>query len=158
MTTQISASDVAAGATLSVVVSNSPPGGGTSAARTLAVLNPAPSISSISPSIVLALGSSFTVTVNGSGFVGGSVVNVNGSPRPTTFVSSTKLTVQVSNTDILTLGTRTITVFNPTPGGGTSNSATLTVIGLLGRVTVPNMTQFPGALDVKPEPFFYGMA
>jgi len=158
LTAQISASDVAAGANLSVVVSNPPPGGGTSAARTLAVLNPAPSISSISPSIALALGSTFTLTVNGSGFVDGSVVNVNGSPRPTTFVSSTRLTAQISNNDILSVGTRTITVFNAAPGGGTSNSATLTVIGLLGQVTAPNINQLPAALDVKPEPFLYGMA
>jgi hypothetical protein len=115
-----------------------------------------PSISSISPSIALALGSSFTLTVNGSGFVSGSVVEVNGSSRPTTFVSSTQLTAQISNNDILSVGTRTITVFNPAPGGGTSNSATLTVIGLLGQVTAPNKQQLPAALDVRPEPFFYG--
>jgi hypothetical protein len=158
LTAQIPASDVATGANLSVTVFNPSPGGGTSAARTLAVLNPAPSISSISPSVVLALGSSFTLTVDGSGFVNGSVVQVNGAARPTTFVSSTKLTAQISNNDILSIGTRTITVFNAAPGGGTSNSATLTVIGLLGQVTAPNTIQLPAALDVKPEPFFYGMA
>jgi hypothetical protein len=37
-------------------------------------------------------GPAFTLTVNGAGFVAGSVVNWNGSPRATTFVSSTKLT------------------------------------------------------------------
>jgi len=154
LTAQIPASDVATGTNLSITVFNSAPGGGTSGARTLAVLNPVPSISSISPSIALALGSSFTLTVNGSGFVSGAVVQVNGSARPTTFVNATRLTVQISNNDILSVGTRTITVFNAAPGGGTSNSVTLTVIGLLGQVTAPNILGLPTALDIKPEPFF----
>jgi len=149
-----SASDVATGTNLSITVFNPAPGGGTSGARTLAVLNPVPSISSISPSVALALGSSFSLTVNGSGFVSGSVVQVNGSARPTTFVSATQLTAQIANNDILSVGTRAITVFNAAPGGGTSNSATLTVIGLLGQLTAPNIHGLPTALDLKPEPFF----
>jgi hypothetical protein len=154
LTAQIPASDVATGANLSITIFNPSPGGGTSAAQTLAVLNPVPSISSISPSTALALGSSFTLTVNGSGFVHGSVVQVNGSPRPTTFMSPTQLTAQISNNDILSVGQRTITVFNAAPGGGTSNSATLTVIGLLGQLTAPNIQPLPTTVDVKPEPFY----
>jgi hypothetical protein len=155
---QISATDVATGANLSITVFNPSPGGGTSAALTLAVLNPVPSISSISPATAIVLGPAFTLTVNGSGFVSGSVVQVNGSARPTTFVSSTQLKAQLSNNDILSLGQRTITVFNPAPGGGTSNSATLTVVGLLGQVTAPDPAPRPAQLtatrDVRPEPFF----
>jgi hypothetical protein len=132
LTAQIPASDVATGADLSITIFNPSPGGGTSAAQTLAVLNPVPSISSISPSTTLVLGSSFTLTVDGSGFVRGSVIQVNGASRPTTFISPTQLTAQISNNDILSVGQRTITVFNSAPGGGTSNSATLTVVGLLG--------------------------
>jgi hypothetical protein len=158
LTAQITAADVATGANLSITVFNPSPGGGTSAALTLAVLNPVPSISSISPATTIVLGPSFTLTVNGSGFVSGSVVQVNGSPRPTTFVSSTQVTAQISNNDILSLGQRTITVFNPAPGGGTSNSATLTVVGLLGQAIAPNPAGRPAQLatarDVRPEPFF----
>ncbi len=132
LTAAIPTSDLAVGAFLSITVFTPAPGGGTSTAVTFTVNNPVPSISSISPATALALGSSFTLTVNGSGFISGSVVQVNGSPRPTTFVSSTQLTAQISNNDILSIGQRTITVFNAAPGGGTSNSATLTVVGLLG--------------------------
>jgi hypothetical protein len=32
------------------------------------------------------------------------------------------------------------------------------VIGLLGQVTAPNINQLSSDMDVKPEPFFYGMA
>src|SRR5262249_19545361 len=158
LTAAIPASDLAVAALLSLSVFTPTPGGGTSAAVTFTVNNPAPSISNISPSTALVLGPSFTLTVNGSGFVSSSVVQVNGSARPTTFVSATQLTAQVSNNDILTLGQRSITVFNPSPGGGTSNTATLTVIGLLGQVTAPGPAQLATAMDVRPEPFFYATA
>jgi hypothetical protein len=132
LTATIPASDLAVGALMSITVFTPGPSGGTSSAVTFTVNNPVPSISNVSPNPVLAMGGSFTLTVNGSGFVNGSLVQVNGSPRPTTFVSSTQVTAQIPNNDILSVGQRTITVFNPAPGGGTSNSATLTVVGVLG--------------------------
>ena len=131
LTAAIPASDLATGALLSVTVFTPAPGGGTSAAATFTVNNPVPSISSISPPLVIALGGNFTLTVNGSGFVAGSVVQYDGSPRPTTFVSATQLTAQISSHDIIAVGQHTVTVANPSPGGGTSNSATLTVASLL---------------------------
>jgi hypothetical protein len=131
LTAAIPASDLATGALLSITVFTPAPGGGTSTAVTFTVNNPAPSISSISPNPVLALGGSFTLTVSGSGFVNGSVVQFDGSPRPTTFVSPTQVTAQISSHDIIAVGQHAITVFNPTPGGGTSNSSTLTVVSLL---------------------------
>ncbi len=131
LTAAIPASDLAVAALLSVTVFTPAPGGGTSAAVTFTVNNPVPTISSISPNPVLALGGSFTLTVDGSGFVNGSVVQFDGSPRPTTFVSATRVTAQISSQDIIAVGQHAITVFNQAPGGGTSNSATLTVISLL---------------------------
>ena len=154
LTAVIPASDLSAGALLSITVFSPTPGGGTSAAVTFTVNNPLPSISSISPATALALGPSFTLTVNGSGFVTTSVVRVNGAARPTTFVSSTQLHAQISNNDILSIGQRSITVFNPAPGGGTSNAATLTVIGLLGWEPIINTGQPSLIADVRPEPFF----
>jgi len=131
LTAAIPASDLAVGALLSITVFTPAPGGGTSTAATLTVTNPVPSISSISPSTALVLGNSFTLTVNGSGFINGSVVEYDGSPRVTTFVSPTQVTAQITNHDLLAVGQHSITVVNPAPGGGTSNSATLTVINLL---------------------------
>ena len=64
----------------------------------------------------------FTLSVNGTGLVSGATVNWNGSPRATTFVSSTQLKVAVLTADLLTAATVPVTVTNPTPGGGTSNS------------------------------------
>lgn len=62
------------------------------------------------------------LTVNGANFVSGAVVQWNGAAQPTTFVSSTELTAQISADDIVVAGTETVTVSNPAPGGGISNA------------------------------------
>jgi hypothetical protein len=125
----IPASDLATAATLAITVFNPAPGGGTSGAVNLTVNNPVPSISSISPTNVFAGGSPFALTVNGSNFVIGSVINVavgnSSGPRTTTFVSGTQLTVQITSLDISTSGTQiNISVTN---GSATSNQVTLNV-------------------------------
>ncbi len=56
-----------------------------------------------------------------------SVVQWNGSARTTSSVSATQLTAAIGPTDIATVGTVPVTVFNPTPGGGTSNAQTFTI-------------------------------
>jgi hypothetical protein len=63
----------------------------------------------------------FTLTVHGTGFATGAVLNWNGSPRTTTVLSSTTLQATINSTDVAHIGTAVITVVNPTPGGGTSN-------------------------------------
>ncbi|KKU14490.1 MAG: Fibronectin type III domain protein [Parcubacteria group bacterium GW2011_GWB1_45_9] len=87
----------------------------------------APVTASISPTTIAAGGSNFSLIVNGSGFDGDSVVRIGGLSRTTTFTSSTQLSANILSSDISSAGTRLITVFNPTPGGGTSNAQTLTV-------------------------------
>ena len=89
--------------------------------------HPSPTTVSISPTVVAAGGAGFSLLVNGTGFDGASVVRIGGTDRTTTFVSSTQLSVNILASDISSAGTRSITVFNPTPGGGTSNAQTLTV-------------------------------
>ena len=89
--------------------------------------NPVPAISSISPSSAIAGSAAFTLTVNGSNFVGDSTVQWGGAARTTTFVSFTRLTASISATDIATAGTPSVTVVNIAPGGGTSNSSTFTI-------------------------------
>src|SRR5260370_32633872 len=123
----IPASDIASAGTLSITVVNPTPGGGTSAALSLVVNNPPPSLTSISPSTAFAGCPAFTLTVNGTNFVNGSVVQVNGSSRNTTFVSGTQLSATIPASDIASAGTLSITVVNPAPGGGTSAHLTFTV-------------------------------
>jgi len=58
-------------------------------------------------------------------------VRWNGANRATTYVSPTQLTAVIPATDLTTAATARVTVFNPPPGGGTSNAVSL-VVGLLG--------------------------
>jgi FG-GAP-like repeat/Protein of unknown function (DUF1573)/FG-GAP repeat len=66
-------------------------------------------------------GGAFTLTVNGTGFVSGSAIEWNGSPRTTTFVSGSQLSAAINAADIALAGTASVTVVNPPPGGGRSN-------------------------------------
>ncbi|MFQ3681079.1 IPT/TIG domain-containing protein, partial [Roseiflexus sp.] len=91
---------------------------------------PTPAITSLSPSSAIAGSSDVTLTVNGSGFIDGagsdrSIVYWNGSPRATTFISSTQLTATIPASDIATAGTANVTVVNP--GNVTSNAVTFTI-------------------------------
>src|SRR5215467_4995367 len=87
-----------------------------------AAQNPVPFVNNpLVPTSVAPGGPSFTLTVNGTGFVASSVVNWNGSPRATTFVSSKQLTATILAADIATPNTGSVTVVSPGPGGGTSN-------------------------------------
>lgn len=99
----------------------------TSAPITVNTANPVPALTSLSPASVVAGRSAFALSVTGSGFVNGSVVQVDGVNRSTSFVSSTQLTASILVGDVASVGTRTITVVSPTPGGGTSSGVTLTM-------------------------------
>ena len=88
---------------------------------------PVPRIASLSPGRTVTGSARFTLIVNGSSFVLTSVVQWNGSNRSTAFVSSSQVTAQITAADIATAGAATITVFNPAPGGGSSNSATFAI-------------------------------
>ena len=82
----------------------------------------------LSPTSVRPGSSAFSLTVTGTGFAAGSVVNWNGSSRTTSFVSATELTASVPASDVVKATTASITVFTPGPGGGTSNVVFLHVI------------------------------
>jgi Bacterial Ig-like domain (group 3)/FG-GAP-like repeat len=83
--------------------------------------NPVPLTSQpLVPDAAAPGGPAFTMTVNGTEFVAASVVNWNGNPRVTTFVSSTQLSAQILASDIASPSTAAVTVVSPGPGGGTS--------------------------------------
>jgi len=89
--------------------------------------NPAPLISWLSPPSTPPAGPGVTLIIRGSGFVAGSVVQWNGTGRPTTFVNSDQLTATISSTDTASEGTAFVTVLNPAPGGGISNTVFLSI-------------------------------
>ena len=134
LTAAISATDLAKAGTRTVTVFNPAPGGGTTAGQTFTIIpvtNPVPVLSGISPDEASEGGEAFTLTVTGSGLIPTSKVRWNGADRPTTYVSSTKVTASIPASDIATSGTRTVTVFNPAPGGGTSSGKTFTVLSVM---------------------------
>lgn len=128
LTATIPSALLTSGGTVQVVVTNPTPGGGVSNIATFLITNPVPAIASLSPDPVQAAGPQFALTVNGSGFVNGSIVRVNGQNRQTAFVSATQLTATVLASDIVVGGLLNITVLNPAPGGGVSNIAQLTLV------------------------------
>lgn len=101
--------------------------GGASATASVTVNNPAPTVTSLSPTSVTAGDTAFNLRVLGSGFVSTSVVRWNGSDRTTTFVGSGEVRGRIAAADIASAGTFTVTVVNAAPGGGTSQGTTFTV-------------------------------
>jgi hypothetical protein len=88
----------------------------TSTGSSSVTILPLPSISSVSPSPV-AVGD-FTLTVNGAGFLAGSVVSFDGTALTTSFVSSTRLTA----TGNAPAARSSVPVVVNTPDGEVSNT------------------------------------
>jgi 6-phosphogluconolactonase (cycloisomerase 2 family) len=139
----ILASDIDNGGTAVVFVFNPLPGGGASTSIEFPVSAPTPMISSISPSSVSAGGNPFALFVIGSGFVTSSVVNFNGTALATSYSSPTSIAAEISTAEIVAQGTASITVTSPSngvPGGGTSNTAILTILPPIVPLAVSNIS------------------
>ncbi|HEY1015524.1 MAG TPA: beta-propeller fold lactonase family protein [Herpetosiphonaceae bacterium] len=85
--------------------------------------NPLPQIASLLPDRAAAGGEAFTLALEGTNFLATSQVLWNGAARPTTYVSATRLEVQIAAGDIAQPGAVAVTVANPAPGGGLSDEA-----------------------------------
>jgi len=89
--------------------------------------NPTPTITSISPNCTVPGAAAFALTINGTNFVATSMVNFGGLAAATTFVNSTQLTAAIPAASIASTGTPAVTVTNPAPGGGSSNTLTFNI-------------------------------
>jgi outer membrane protein assembly factor BamB len=111
LTAQINSSDVSTVSNATVSVETPGPAGSGA---------PAPFvIAGVSPASVTVGGPAFNLTVLGAGFDSSSVVQWNGSARPTTVVSSNELLAQISAADIASAAMATITVGSWTAGNVT---------------------------------------
>jgi uncharacterized protein (TIGR03437 family) len=139
----VPASLIAAVGSATITVQN--PGGAISNVLTFTINSSVPpGLSSLSPSSAAAGGSALTLTVNGSGFVTGSIVYWNNSALATSYVSTGQLSATVPANFIASQGTASVTVLNPS-GGGASNALTFTVTAP--QVNAPSITtgsQLPG--------------
>lgn len=89
-----------------------------SASMTESILNPMPAVNSAT---VAGNSPSYSITVNGTGFVNGSQIQVQGTSLTTFFISPTQLTANAT----LPAGTSNVSVavINPNPGGTASPTA-----------------------------------
>jgi hypothetical protein len=138
--------------TASVTVFNPAPGGGTSNVLLVSVVNPVPAIRRGYGSVPLFVGAgaaAFSMSVGGINLTPTSVVRWNGSDRPTNFLNGYALTASIPASDVALLGTAQVTVFNPAPGGGTSNALTVSII------TPPANDKFANAIVIPSYPFTF---
>ncbi len=108
--------------------------------------NPVPFLSQpLVPASVAPGGAAFTLTVNGAGFVSGSVVNFNGTPQPTTFVNLGQLKAQIASSEIAQAGTASITVSS---GGLASNTVFLPILNPVSSISFAPNTGAARGLDI----------
>jgi hypothetical protein len=83
---------------------------------------PPPQLTSLTPPFTSAGGASFTLTLNGSGFVPASTIYWGSTAAATQYVSATQLTAQITAPEIASPAITAVTVQSPASGGGTSNA------------------------------------
>lgn len=135
--------------TARITVVTTGPGGGTSNALTLATVNSAPVLSSLSQTQIAPGLSSLDLTLNGTGFLHGTTVllgaGTSSTTRAVSYVSPSALTLSLNAADLGTPGVYTVQARNPAPGGGSSVALTFTVgaapAGGGGVFVVPTVTR-----------------
>ncbi len=137
LTAQVPASLLLLSGTLPIKVAT--PGFPTSNALNFTI-NPAaaPTLTSISPSSIIAGSSGFTLMATGSGFVSGSAIQWNGVPVVTVFVNSSQMTAQIPANSLATAGTASVRIANPT--ASVSNILTFTITNPIPTITSLNPT------------------
>lgn len=110
-----------------VVVSN-PLGIAISASAHLSVAEPL-ALTSVNPDAATSGGTGFALSLNGTGFVSGATVLWDGSPRATTFLSSTSLSASVLSADLNTSTALTVAAVSvQNPNGATTPAIALPIV------------------------------
>ncbi|HYX68705.1 MAG TPA: S8 family serine peptidase, partial [Terriglobales bacterium] len=118
---------VLASSWLMQVVNPAPGGGNSNAVEFDVTSNVVPTNLSLTPQVVRAGGSGFTLNIYGEYFAAGAVVLWNGVPHAYNMVNIVSLNVPVSAAEIASGGNVAVTVTNPPPTGGTSAATFLPV-------------------------------
>ena len=106
--------------------------------------NPVPWLNQpLAPTAVAPGVSGFTLSVSGAGFVSGATIDFNHTALTTTFVDSKHLSASVPAANVANVGTASITVVNPGPGGGSSNAVYFQVAAPESTVTFASAANSP---------------
>jgi hypothetical protein len=141
-----------------VTVTNPAPGGGTSGAQSFTVTlapNAVPELTQITPNNANP-GSAVNVSILGTGFMAGTTVNIIGGSITVSnvnVVNTTLITAQFTVAGGASAGARQVTLTNPAPGGGTSESLSFLVNQVMNPVPTlssitPNTGQQGQAVNV----------
>ncbi len=123
------------------------PGGGSAEAGFFVIRATAPTLRSISPSIVSPARGRVTITARGSGFVGNSEIVIDGVPVKTLFNSTEEL-VGILDREVLSIpGERAVQVSNPEPAGFAPQTEFFTVVGAVPLIR--NLS--PGSVEAEEE-------
>jgi uncharacterized protein (TIGR03437 family) len=117
--------------------------------------NPVPVISQLAPSATATGSGQVLLSVIGQNFVPQSVVRWNGASLASTYISANRIDVAVPARNLAAAATPAVTVVNPAPTGGTSNSVTFTVAAIVNVPAVPgngtvNNGGYTGGMAVAP--------
>lgn len=123
--------------------------GETSAIVNFAVQYAAPTLTGLSVDTASAGRADVLVTATGTGFTAATKVRWNGVDLATTYRSATEVAFVLGTAQLATDGTATVTVANPTPGGGVSAGRTFTI-----TKPVPVITVLPSAGATAGRPGF----
>jgi hypothetical protein len=129
-----------------LITSNDPvsPRAGISLRGTGDALYAAPVLLSLGSPTVQINNGPITVQVFGANFYPASMIEVSGKPQPTMYASGQELQATLDSTFSGTIGEISVTVFNPTPGGGTSVPLILTRYEVI-NVDAAFLTTVPGS-------------
>jgi hypothetical protein len=119
----------ATGSTANITVTN--PDGqsttGSASSQQVSVMNPAPTLSAVAPQLLYAGSPDTVLTLTGTNFNSSSVVMAGTTRLATTFVSATQLTASAPAALLASIGTLSVAVLNPAPGGGSSQTIPVTL-------------------------------
>jgi hypothetical protein len=94
---------------------------------TITFTNPAPVLSMMQPFFTQSGSETLEIRLTGSGYIETSVVRRDGVDLVTEYISSTRLNAIIPASNLILPGSATITVFTPTPGGGSSEGFSFSV-------------------------------
>jgi hypothetical protein len=133
LTATVQTADIPLPETVEVRVDNPPPGGfGANSVPFTVTLGtyPVPTLNFLNPSSILATTPGMVLNASGGNFASTAVLTFNGVPETTTVYNSQELSAVIPASQIgpSNAGTVHVTVSNPTPGGGTSNSLSFQIV------------------------------